>query len=371
MAGTFDLDANAVDIDGALTVVGTLVADGSELHVAGNVTAPGSFQAGSGRLVLDGTVAQQLDLGGSTLNDLTVDNAAGATLAADLAVGGTLDLATGTLTIGAHRLTIAMPIAGIADNLVAGASSSLTVAGTLAGIVVPASVTDLAELAITNPAGTALDGPLTMHAGLLLAGGNLDAGPHLLAVAAGGTVARSSGHVIGRLQKAIPAGGPVSVTFEIGDALGYTPLQASWETVTVAGTLTVVHLRRRRRWRLSPPSAWCPRSKRESHLDPRSRAVWWPVRRPLTVSYLASDLDPDASPMGLLAAISTGGSSSLAAVTQRTAKQPDDGTARSAGWDGRPRNAGRRPCHPADRTHVRARRSAIFVSRHDHQWRAV
>ena len=238
VAGTFDLDANPVDIAGALTVVGTLIADGTQLHVAGNVTAPGSFQAGTGRLVLDGTAAQQLNLGNSALNDLTVDNAAGAALAADLVVGGTLDLAAGTLAIGAHRLTIAMPIAGNTGNLIAGASSLLTVAGTSAGIVVPATITDLAELAITNPVGTALTGPLLLHAGLVLDGGNLDAGPHLVTIAAGGTVARSSGHVIGRLQKTILAGGSVSVNFEIGDALVYAPLQASWGTVTVAGTLT-------------------------------------------------------------------------------------------------------------------------------------
>ena len=316
VAGTFNLDANAVDIDGALTVVGTLIADGSELHVAGNVTALGSFQAVSGRLVLDGTVAQQLTFGGSTLNDLTIDNAAGTTLAADLAVGGTLDLVTGTLSIGAHRLTIAMPIAGIANNLVAGASSSLTVAGTSAGIVVPASVTDLAELAITNPAGTALDGPLTIHAGLVLAGGNLDAGPHLLAVAAGGTVARSSGHVIGRLQKAIQAGGPVSVTFEIGDTLGYTPVQATWESVTIAGTVIVATSAGDDLAALTATGLVPEASVNRTWTLEADGLVAGLAS--VTVSYLASDVDPDASPMGLLAAFSTGGSSFLADVTQRT-----------------------------------------------------
>ena len=317
VAGTFDLDANTVDIGGALTVAGTLIADGSQLHVAGNVTSTGSFQAGSGMLVLDGSAAQQLNLGGSVLNDLRVTNAAGAALAADLAIAGTLDLASGTLTIGAHRLTIAMPIAGVADNLIGGASSSLTVAGTADGIVVPASVTDLAELALTNPAGTALRGPLTVHTGLVLGGGNLDAGAHLVAVAAGGTVTRSSGHVIGRLQKSIPAGGPTSVTFEIGDALGYTPLQASWESVTVAGNVTSSTSAGDDVAGLTAVGLVPAASVNRTWTLTSSGIVGGPTT--LTVNYLASDVDPDAEPMDLLAAMSSGGSSALATVIQRTA----------------------------------------------------
>ncbi len=69
---------------------------------------------------------------------------------------------------------------------------------------------------------------------------------------------RSSGHVIGRLQKAIPAGGPVSVTFEIGDALGYTPVQASWESVTIAGTV-IASTSAGDDLAASPPPAWCRR----------------------------------------------------------------------------------------------------------------
>ena len=232
-------------------------------------------------------------------------------------VEGTLELAAGTLTIGAHRLTIAMPIEGIAGNLVAGASSSLTVAGTSAGIVVPASVTSLAELAITNPVGTALTGPLTLHAGLVLAGGNLDARPHLVTIAAGGTVARSSGHVIGRLQKTIPAGGPVSVNFEIGDALGYAPIQASWAAVTVAGTLTAFTSAGDDVAGLTAVGLVPAASVNRTWTLGSSGLVAGPAT--LMVSYLPTDLDPAANPAALLAAISEGGVSSLPAVTQRTA----------------------------------------------------
>ena len=317
LGGTFDLDANSVDVGGTLTVTGTVIADGSDLHVAGNVTATGSLQAGTGRLILDGTVAQQLNLGSSALNDVIVDNSAGASLAADLVVSGTLDLAAGTLAIGSHRLTIAMPIVGTADNLIGGATSSLTVTGTAGGIVVPASVTDLAELAITNPAGAALGDPLTLHAGLVLAGGNLDAGPHLVTIAAGGTVVRSNGHVIGRLQKTIPAGGAVSVGFEIGDALGYTPLQASWQVVTVAGTVTASTSAGDDVAGLTAVGLVPAASVNRTWTLGSSGLVAVPAT--LMVSYVTGDLDPAADPAALLAAFSQGGVSSLPAVTQRTA----------------------------------------------------
>ncbi len=317
VAGTFNLDGNPVDVAGSLTVAGTLIADGTELRVAGNVTAPGSFQAGTGRLVLDGTLLQQLDLVSSALNDLTLDNAAGASLLTDLAVGGTLELASGSLTIGAHRLTIAMPIEGTATSLVAGSSSSLTVAGTAAGISVPTSIIDLAELSITNPAGTSIGGPLTLHVGLVLGGGNLHAGPHLVTIAAGGSVGRTSGHVIGALQKSISVGGPLSLTFEIGDASGYTPVQASWVSVSAAGTIAASteagdDVAGLTATGLVPTAS----VNRTWTLVAGSGVVVGPTS--VNVTFLASDLDPAARPMDLLAVSSSGGGSTLAAVTQRT-----------------------------------------------------
>ena len=233
----------------------------------------------------------------------------------------------------------------------------------------PASVTDLAELAITNPVGTALAGPLTLHVGLVLAGGNLDAGPHLVAIAAGGTVARSSGHVIGRLQKTIPAGGPVSVNFEIGDALGYTPLQASWETVTVAGTLTASTSAGDDVAGLTAVGLVPAASVNRTWTIGSSGLVVGPTT--LLVSYLSTDLDPAANPAALLAAISTGGISSLPTVTLRTATSLTMSLAGAPERSPRTRHAGGRPRCRADRTRQRLRRSAVFLPRHHHQWRPI
>lgn len=317
IGGVFDLDANPVDIGGSLTVVGTLITDGADVRVAGDVTVTGVLDAGAGRLVLGGTTTQLLDLGGSPLHHVTVDNPAGGALAADLEVGGALDLIAGTLTIGSHRLTIERPMTGLANNLIADASSSLTVAGTTADIRVPDSITDLAELEITNPAGVSIGGSLTLHSILELAGGNLDGRTHTVTIAAGGSVVRTSGHVIGQLVKPIPAGGPLSVTFEIGDTLGYAPVEASWGSVGVTGTMTASTSAGDDAAGLSAVGLVPAASVNRTWTFTSNGLAAGPEL--VTVTYLASDLDPDARPTDLLAALSSGGSSVLPVVTLRTA----------------------------------------------------
>ncbi len=314
--GTFDLDGHDVDIAGSLTVAGTVLADVSDLSVAGNVSVTGTFTAGAGSVILDGSATQTIAMGGSSLNDLRIDNGSGVTLAADLAVGGELELAAGPLTIGAHRLTIAMPIAELGGTLVTDATSAISVAGTAPDIRILASVSDLGELEIVNPAGVALDGPITIHLRLDLAGGNVDAGPHLVAVAPGGTVIRTSGHVIGRLQKTIGAGSPVAVLFEIGDASGYTPVDIVFDAVLVGGTITASTVAGDDVAALSAVGLVPSASVNRTWTIVASGVV--AASSEVQLTYVASDLDPGADPMQLRAVTSSGGSSTLTPVINRT-----------------------------------------------------
>jgi len=54
---------------------------------------------------------------------------------------------------------------------------------------------------------------------------------------ANGAVTRTTGYVDGLLQKPVTVGGPVVRTFEVGDALAYSPINVTFASVTGAGAL--------------------------------------------------------------------------------------------------------------------------------------
>ena len=54
---------------------------------------------------------------------------------------------------------------------------------------------------------------------------------------ANGAVTRTTGYVDGLLQKPVTVGGPVPRTFEVGDALAYSPINVTFASVTGAGAL--------------------------------------------------------------------------------------------------------------------------------------
>jgi G8 domain-containing protein len=55
---------------------------------------------------------------------------------------------------------------------------------------------------------------------------------------ANGGVMRATGYVDGLLQKPVTVGGPVARTFEVGDAVAYSPINVTFASVTGAGALT-------------------------------------------------------------------------------------------------------------------------------------
>ena len=230
---------------------------------------------------------------------------------------GTLDLVSGTLTLGPRRLTIEHPIAGTPSNLIADATSSLTVDGTAAGIHVPASVSDLAELSIQTAEAVTLDGPLALHIRLDLDGGNLVADGHLVRIVSGATVSRTTGHVIGTLEKPVAAGGPLTVTFEIGDASGYTPILAQWSAVGLDGTLAASTVAGDDDPVLAAVGLLSVASVNRTWTLAPAGLASDPVE--ITAVFLPGDLDPLADPAHLLAVVSEGGTSTLPSLVQRTA----------------------------------------------------
>ena len=232
--------ASDLNVGGNLFVSGgTLNAAGTTVTVGGDVTIDGAFTPGTGLLDMNGVAPQTL--GGAaasiSLYDFSVNNAAGVTITTDVSVAGTLTL-NGPLDISGQTLGIANAIAGTPTDLTGDPLSSLVVSGTGAGIVIPSSLPVLANLTLDNPNGAALAAPLTIGSLLTLTDGVLDAGAWVVVIDPAASVARTAGHVSGALQKTIPLGAGVAVTFEIGDATTYAPVSLLFGMVSGSGTIT-------------------------------------------------------------------------------------------------------------------------------------
>ncbi len=228
----------AVIVGRNLAIAGTLIANASLISVAGDISKTGSFTEGTSTILMNGTAGQTISGTAWTMSGLTIDDPAGVNLATDVSVTGTLTLTTGSFAIGANTLTIANPIAGVPTNLSGGATSSLSIVGAAGGIVIPSSVIDLMDLTVDNASGASLAADLTVNGTLTLATGPIFTGVSTLVVAPGGNVTRTNGHVAGNLRKTVPVGSPVALDFEVGDATSYAPVAVTFDTVSVAGTLT-------------------------------------------------------------------------------------------------------------------------------------
>ena len=205
--GTFTTSASnfGLTVAGNVTIGGTFRGNGSAVLLGGNLTDNGTIVPGTSTLTFAGSAAQSI--GGTAATpafNLVVDNPAGVTLSANLTVTGVLTLTDGPLTVGSRLLTISNAIGGTPVNLVAGVTSSLTVTGAGAGITIPGSVSQLSALTLNNANGLGLAGDLTIGGTLTLTTGRLDAGLNVVVIAPGGTLARTSGWVVGRLEKNVP-----------------------------------------------------------------------------------------------------------------------------------------------------------------------
>ncbi len=239
--GTFTTSASSASltIGGDVTVGGTFRWNGSAVAIAGNLTNNATIVPGTSTLTLNGSSGQTI--GGAVATPafhLVVDDALGVGLSANLTVTGTLTLTTGQLSVGSRLLTISNPIAGTPTNLVTTGSSSLTVTGAGAGISVPTSVSLLGAMTLSNANGLSALADLTVDGTLTLTTGRFDAGSSTITVGPAGSVVRTAGWVVGRLEKHAAAGSAIGLTFEVGDAVRYTPVVLSFVTVTNPGDLT-------------------------------------------------------------------------------------------------------------------------------------
>lgn len=222
--------ANVSISTGSLTVEGTLDnAAGEQVQIAGSGSITvGNTSTYAGTLTNSGTLINSttgvVNANGTFTNSGIYTNTAGGQLflrGASSTINGTFNRGTGTVTMNG----------GAAQSL-----SGSAVAGPTAGA-------SLNNLVIDNASGVTLgsniraEGTITFTVGNVTTGGSiLVAGPSCAAP----SVARTSGHVVGNLQKTLPNGSPAACTFEVGSGTDYTPASLAFSGIGGAGGGLVV-----------------------------------------------------------------------------------------------------------------------------------
>jgi hypothetical protein len=112
-------------------------------------------------------------------------------------------------------------------------------------------ITSINNLTVNNPNGVILpttvapvnisgtpDRDITIDGVLTFTSGNIVTGTNKVIISSIGSVVRTSGHVVGNLQRAVAAD-ISTIAFPIGDASNYTPVSLDFESGNSAGNVTV------------------------------------------------------------------------------------------------------------------------------------
>ena len=228
--------------------------------VAGNLSTAGTASAitfGT-TVTLDGTGAQSIaGTFSPTFNNLTISNAGNTvTSGVNSIVTGNLSVSSGTFDLGsftADRFTTGGTLTvsnaatlrtggtnSIPSNYAAhtiGATSTIDYSGTNQSVAVLNSSQDYGHLTISGSGTKTLAGSENVVGTLSFTGGTISTGANTIYLTSTGTVARTTGHVIGNFRKNISTGA-TSKIFEIGNAGNYTPVTVAFASVTTAGDLT-------------------------------------------------------------------------------------------------------------------------------------
>jgi hypothetical protein len=260
------------------------------MRIAG-VFTPGTnvYTITGSTIEYNGALAQTIPAGFATYNNLTLNNAAGATLGGNTAVNGIYNALSGTLNVGSNTLTLngvvngtgsfnsnangtvnynqgsagqtillgnygnltfsnftkVLPNSGIvsiAGAFTVGAAGGHTVTGSTvqfngtAAQTLPAAFTPYNNLTFNNSVGLNLGGNITVNGILNFITGEVNTGANTLIVSGTGSSARTSGHVVGTMQKLY--GGSQTFTFHVGTAGVYSPVDANGTAGT--GSLSVM-----------------------------------------------------------------------------------------------------------------------------------
>jgi autotransporter-associated beta strand protein len=231
------------------------------LGKAPTVATAGQLTFAGGALRATTTFTLSATRGINLADDGTIDVGAGLTLTYAGAIAGTgtlvktsagtFSLASATGTTGGVTITggsLVGPSAAsfsVAGDWINNASAtafvpgagSIRLNGTGPHALGGAFPTTFSGLAIADAGGISLGADATITGILTFTTGNVTTGTSSVVIAAGGSVSRTSGYVVGNLRKSVATGTP-TVTYEIGDATAYAPVTLVFAAVSVAGTVT-------------------------------------------------------------------------------------------------------------------------------------
>jgi hypothetical protein len=235
-AGTFDLatyTANRTAGGGTLTL-----SNGAALSIGGTNTLPSNYSThviGATSTVNYAGTNQSVAVLNSSQNygNLTLSGSGTKTLAGSMTVRGTLAISGASLADGGFTLSANGNVnngtthTGTGKIMLTGGSGAHSLSG-------GGSYTNL-EMNDAN--GATLSSNVTVNGTLTLTSGKITTGAYTFSISSTGSVSRTSGHVVGNLQRYIATGSP-SATFQIGDATNYTPIDVSLASVSAGGNLT-------------------------------------------------------------------------------------------------------------------------------------
>jgi hypothetical protein len=199
----------------------------------------------------NGAAAQTLPPAFTTYNNLTLNNPTTVLGFAGLTVQGLLRVQAGTFTSSSTynnvQVDVGATLAGTAATTI-NVSGNWTNNGTFTAntntvnfngvapqTVGGSSASTFNNLTMNNASGITLATGATVNGALTLTSGEIATGANTLTIGTAGTVNRTSGHVVGTLQKNFSGPGP-AFTMPVGTAGAYSPLNV---TVTSgAGQLT-------------------------------------------------------------------------------------------------------------------------------------
>lgn len=162
----------------------------------------------------------------------------------------------GTYTIsGNFTLGAGVTYAGNTNNPVVNLAGNFTNNGTFnsgtglftfngtTGAQALTGATTFTNMRMNNGNGLTINNDVTVGTLLTLTSGVITTGSNTLITSANCNAPAVSrpvggGHIAGNLQKRIPTGGPITCTFEIGDATTYRPVALTFASVTTAGNVT-------------------------------------------------------------------------------------------------------------------------------------